>query len=139
MNRKSIFGRQVTYCNNCGAQLLISPYDMLGREFRVCSMNCVREINLKAARSLSGKDDTLEINHAADRAIGDTLVYVIASKPYVEKILGSERNLNASLFYEDEEDARIKAADLCKEYGENCWKVYKAFLCLGEEVTHILT
>jgi DNA replicative helicase MCM subunit Mcm2 (Cdc46/Mcm family) len=42
------------YCNNCGKEMIIEWTNLMGREFKVCSSNCVKEIELKRAYSIMG-------------------------------------------------------------------------------------
>lgn len=54
-----LFGRQVFYCNNCGARCWRRVTSMLGGTFLgglVCSAECSTEFQLKRARSVMGED-----------------------------------------------------------------------------------
>jgi len=52
---------QVVYCNNCGTKMNTPPSRLFGREYRCCSMECVREINMKDTLSIMNKPANEEL------------------------------------------------------------------------------
>jgi hypothetical protein len=65
------WGKQFFYCNNCGRRLYIAHESLHGRAFKVCpDIKCVREMELKIARSTLGEDEPL--NEALGPEDGDT-------------------------------------------------------------------
>ena len=54
------------FCNNCGREMFIEWERVIGREVKVCSMECMREIELKRASSIIGEEyKPKESNHEA--------------------------------------------------------------------------
>ena len=49
-----IFSKEKFFCNNCGVELNIEWARLFGREFKVCSSECIKEIELKRAKSIMG-------------------------------------------------------------------------------------
>lgn len=47
---------QVFFCNACGARLEIRWDRLIGRDVKVCSVECLREIELRRVRSIMGRD-----------------------------------------------------------------------------------
>lgn len=50
-----IYSKQKIYCNACGKEMLIEYPKIIGREFKVCSMECLKECELRLATSVLGK------------------------------------------------------------------------------------
>lgn len=50
-----IYSKQKFFCNNCGKELYIEWVKLIGREVKVCSLDCLREIELKIATSILNK------------------------------------------------------------------------------------
>lgn len=50
-----MFGKQIFYCNNCGIKIITTSEKMLGRDWRVCSIKCLNEINIKVSKSILGE------------------------------------------------------------------------------------
>jgi hypothetical protein len=51
-----LYSKVKFYCNNCGKELLIEWTNLMGREFKVCSIDCIREMHLKSACSIMGTE-----------------------------------------------------------------------------------
>lgn len=53
----SLYSKQQFFCNNCGKGSLVEWAKMLGRTFKVCSKNCLNEIDAKVCKSILGEED----------------------------------------------------------------------------------
>lgn len=51
----SLFSKQKIFCNNCGKELYVEYNRLIGRECKVCSIECLREYELKRAKSILGE------------------------------------------------------------------------------------
>ena len=49
-----MYSKQVIYCNACGAKLEMELPNVIGREFRCCSPECVKEMEWRATLSILG-------------------------------------------------------------------------------------
>ena len=63
----SPYSKVQVFCNNCGKDMMMEYYKMMGKTFKVCSSDCLKQMQLKEACSLMGqeyppkkKDDTQE-------------------------------------------------------------------------------
>jgi hypothetical protein len=55
-----MYSKQKVFCNCCGKELYIELPRMVGKEFRCCSMECVREMNWRHTLSIMNKEYKLE-------------------------------------------------------------------------------
>jgi hypothetical protein len=46
---------QPFFCNGCGQRVMARAGSMKGRDYRVCSIECLRDVGLRDARSILGK------------------------------------------------------------------------------------
>jgi hypothetical protein len=44
------------FCNNCGKEMMIEYHHLIGREFKVCSVDCLHEMELKRASSILNEE-----------------------------------------------------------------------------------
>ena len=51
-----VFSKMQLYCNVCGVSFSEVITNIIGRECKVCSMECMREYNLKRAHSIIGTE-----------------------------------------------------------------------------------
>lgn len=51
-----IYSKVEIYCNNCGKKLYIEYPRAIGREYKVCSIECLRELELKKSYSITGSE-----------------------------------------------------------------------------------
>lgn len=51
----SIYSKQVIYCNACGFRMETELPQVMGREYRVCSRECLEEMNWRHALSILGE------------------------------------------------------------------------------------
>ena len=51
-----MFSKQTVYCNACGKKMEIEPHKLIGRLFRVCSMQCNREMEWRQALSSTNSE-----------------------------------------------------------------------------------
>jgi len=51
-----IYSKQKVFCNSCGVEMLTELPDVIGRELRVCSMDCLREMKWRQYLSNIGKE-----------------------------------------------------------------------------------
>lgn len=49
-----IYSKQKFYCNACGKECFIEATAMLGRHWRVCSIECIREAQWRETLSIMG-------------------------------------------------------------------------------------
>lgn len=49
------FSPQKFFCNACGLELCVRWTALMGREFKVCSVECIRVMQLRQAASTLGK------------------------------------------------------------------------------------
>jgi hypothetical protein len=52
----SRYSKVKIYCNNCGKELFIEYHNMMGRTFKVCSPDCIKQMQLKEACSIMGTE-----------------------------------------------------------------------------------
>lgn len=50
-----LFSKVKFYCNNCGKEVVIEWAHFMGREFKVCSTECIKEIQYKITCSIMGQ------------------------------------------------------------------------------------
>jgi hypothetical protein len=48
----SLWSKQQFFCNTCGKELYINLSGVLGRDFKVCSIECVREMQTRYVKSM---------------------------------------------------------------------------------------
>lgn len=53
--RMSQQSKQLIFCNACGKEMYVEFYKVIGREFKVCSSECLREIGWRRALSITGE------------------------------------------------------------------------------------
>jgi len=51
----SLYSPQVAYCNACGWRMNKPLPDVMGRTWRCCSLECVREMQWRETLSIMGK------------------------------------------------------------------------------------
>lgn len=51
-----IYSKIKLFCNNCGEEMVIEWIRLMGREYKVCSSNCIKEIELKRACSIMNSE-----------------------------------------------------------------------------------
>lgn len=52
----AIWGLMPWICNCCGKKMYTTYNEAMGRNWRVCSFECLREMDLREANSIMGKD-----------------------------------------------------------------------------------
>lgn len=50
------YSKQICYCNNCGVKLVIEFHKLIGKTYKVCSLECLHEIELKDIKSNLGAE-----------------------------------------------------------------------------------
>jgi hypothetical protein len=50
-----IYSKQKVFCNSCGVEMFIELSDVIGREWRVCSVDCLKEMKWRHYLSGMGK------------------------------------------------------------------------------------
>lgn len=50
------YSKVQVFCNNCGKEMMIEYHKLMGREFKVCSSECIKAIELKRACSILGQE-----------------------------------------------------------------------------------
>jgi hypothetical protein len=50
------YSKQKIFCNCCGKEMFIEIPKVYGRNFRVCSIECVKEIQWRETLSICGKE-----------------------------------------------------------------------------------
>ena len=56
----SLYTKQQFYCNACGKELSVEWAKMLGRTFKVCSLECVKEIEMRVCKSILGEEEKVK-------------------------------------------------------------------------------
>jgi hypothetical protein len=51
-----LYSKVQMFCNNCGKEMMIEYYRLIGREYKVCSIDCLHEIELKRACSILNEE-----------------------------------------------------------------------------------
>ena len=51
-----MFSKQLIYCNCCGNAMYEEIPKVIGKEFKCCSMECVKEMQWREALSILGKE-----------------------------------------------------------------------------------
>jgi len=51
-----IYSKQKIFCNACGKKLFTEIPNVIGRSFRVCSMDCFKEMNWRETLSIMDKE-----------------------------------------------------------------------------------
>lgn len=52
----ALFGNMPWFCNCCGKEMSTSCHGAMGRSWRVCSLECVREMGWRETLSILGKE-----------------------------------------------------------------------------------
>lgn len=52
----SLYSKQKLFCNICGTEIFENLINMIGRECKVCSAECLEEYQWRYALSLMGKE-----------------------------------------------------------------------------------
>lgn len=50
-----LYSQQKIYCNACGKEMNIEYPRIIGRECKVCSTECLKEYELRRAKSIMGE------------------------------------------------------------------------------------
>ncbi len=51
-----LFSKQKIFCNACGKECFSVPHAMMGRDFKVCSIGCIREMQWRDTLSIMGTE-----------------------------------------------------------------------------------
>lgn len=51
-----LYSKVQIFCNNCGKEMFIEYDRVMGREFKVCSSECIKAMQLKRACSIMGQE-----------------------------------------------------------------------------------
>lgn len=57
-----IYSKQKVFCNCCGKQLEIEFISLIGRNFKCCSMECLKEMNWRETLSILGRPYEIDPN-----------------------------------------------------------------------------
>jgi len=50
------YSKQVIYCNACGKKMMEELPRVIGKEFKVCSSDCLQEIRWRETLSIMGEE-----------------------------------------------------------------------------------
>jgi hypothetical protein len=50
-----LYSKQLAYCNACGLRMEVALPNVMGRAWRCCSIDCVREMQWRETLSIMGK------------------------------------------------------------------------------------
>ena len=56
MEKQMIYSKQKIFCNACGIEILSEFPKIIGRQFKVCSMKCLKEIEWRNTLSIINQE-----------------------------------------------------------------------------------
>lgn len=85
-----IYSKKLVYCNNCSAPIFKELPNVIGRNWRVCSTECLKDINVKETESI------MNISSNGKIITEEILSFISQNKATVTQVIEHFMKLNHS-------------------------------------------